>query len=472
MPENYRGFYFIKKISLELLDEVYNESVNYNTFLTNAEIKSDLTILPTKILSSFASILLNIESYWFNELDQNHSLYADNSNLFCKRDTVIKLIEQQKYHKDTFILEDKIREFLKLEIDRFTETDKDVLKTINVYNAPDYIMHMSGNKGIVNNRAYRKEDVISIKEFLHVSRNTQYDVKVDNDISSKYPYQTYLIPLEPLGLIRTLEQISKPSADIWDKFVKLQLKFQQCSEKTINIKINQYIKTLNIIINLLQANEVSEFSCLQTGILNRWLKNINSVTYSSILIGFFKFAAIEYISQGKKIKYRYKELKPYNNTKSKPDDLLPEIYSFTEYSKLFNYCNDYYTHIEIAVNEILDYGTCTYASTWFYVMSHLNNAWRSNDFSMFPYIDILDVINRSTNDDVKWFLNNRMTKSDATIIALRIQNNPKVISKTKKYTRFVCSDELLETYTTAYSLLAFYTTEYLSIEIGFIITYL
>ncbi len=469
MPENNRGFYFIKKISLNLLDELYNEDINCNSFLTEAEVKGDLYILPSIIPVSLACILLHLEKRELNEINKTHILYTDDSMLFCKRYAVIKLYDLQKFFQDNYVLEERVQDYLKLNITNFSEKDREILSTVVTYNAPNYVMYMKEYKDIQNNnRAYKKEDILQLREFFHITRNAQYDIKIDNDISCKDPYQTYLMRVVPLGLISTLEQISKPSAELWDSFVKLQLIFQQCSEKTINYKINQYIKTLNILFHILQENEISEFSNLQTGILNRCLKNVASVTYTNILVGFFKFAAIEYNSQGVKIKYRYKELKSPINTKSKPDDFLPEIYSFTEYSKVFNYCNDYYTHIEIAVNEILDNGTCIYASTWFYVMSHLNNAWRSHDFSMFPYIDILDVINRSTDNDARWFLNNKMTKSDATIISLRIQNNPKIISKTKKYTRFVCSDELLESYTTVYSLLVLYTTKYLSIETEFI----
>ena len=301
-------------------------------------------------------------------------------------------------------------------------------------------MQKSENKRLTSDRAYRKEDVLGLREFFHISRNTQHDVIVNNNVTCSTPYQTYTMRLDPLGFKKSLEQISHTSADIWDGYVRLQLSLQQCSEKVVNSKINQYIRALNILIKLIQDNEISDVCDFQTSTLIRSIKKINSVTYSGILVDFFNYAAMEYADRGIKQKYRPAELKIPKKQKAKPDDILPQTYSFTEYSKLFNYCNDYYMHVEMSVNEILEYGTCTYASTWFYVMSHLNNAWRSSDFAMFPNIDIQDIMYRTTSNDIKWYLNNRMTKSDATIIVLRIQNNAKIISKTKKYTRFTCSD--------------------------------
>ncbi len=465
MPENNKGFYFIKKIPQKLLDDVYNESANCDTLLTAAEVQGNLNMLPSKIPSILAVHLLHIHN-GLNKLNQTHSLYADSSNAYCKRDTVIKLINIQKFHQENYVLEDDIPKILNINIESLSEKDNEILKTISVYTTPDYIMHMSESKHLTNDRAYRKEDVHNLREFFHVPRNTQYDVKVDNNVSCKVPYQTYTTRLEPLGLKETLERISPLSSEIWDGYVRLQLSVQQRSEKGLNSMINQYIKTLNILINIFQENKITEISDLQTGIINRSFNSIGSITYSSILIGFFKYATIEYADKGIKPKYRIAELKIPTTKKENPDNILPEAYSFREYSKLFNYCNDYYMHIETAVNEILDHGTCTYASTWFYVMSHLNNAWRSSDFAMFPYIDILDVNYRNTSNEIKWYLNNRITKSDSTIIVLRIQSNPKVISKTKKYTRFTCSDELLETYATVYSLLVFYTSNYLCYNVS------
>lgn len=467
MPESNRGFFLIKKISQKIMDEVYNESINCETLLTAAEVQGNLYMLSSKIPIILAIRLLHMDNC-LDELDKTHSIYVDGSNALCKRDAIIKLVELQKTYQENYVLEDNIPDFLNINIESLSKKDKELLNTISLYKAPDYIMHMTKNMSMTSDRAYRKEDVLQLGSFFHVSRNTQYDIKIDNNVTCEVPYHTYSLRLNPLGLRETFEQISSLTANIWDSFVRVQLSIHQCSEKVINSKINQYIKSLNILINMFNDNDILELSDFQTGTINRSFKSIGSNTYSDILLGFFKYAAAEYANLGIKPKYRLAELKIPIIKKENPDDILPETYNFTEYSKLFNYCNDYYTHIEAAVNEILEEGTCIYASTWFYVMSHLNNAWRSTDFAMFPYIDILDVIYRNTSNDMKWYLNNRMTKSNSTIIVLRIQNNPKIISKTKKYTRFTCSEELLETYATVYSLLALYTANNICYDTEFV----
>lgn len=467
MPENNRSFYLIKKIPQKILDEVYNDSINCETLLTAAEVQGNLHILSPKIPNILAIRLLHIDNC-LDDLDKTYSLYTDSSNVLCKRDAIIKLIELQKSYQENYVLEDNIPNFLNINIETLSKKDKELLNTISLYKAPNYIMHIIENKNLTSDRAYRKEDILRLCGFFHVPRNNQYDIKIDNNVTCEVPYHTYSMRLKPLELRETFEQISSSTAEIWDSYVRLQLSLQQCSEKTINSKINQYIKSLNILINMFKDNGILELSDFQTGNINRSFKSIGSNTYSGILLGFFKYASTEYANLGIKTKYRFAELKIPVTKRDNPDDILPETYNFTEYSKLFNYCNDYYTHIEVAVKEIIEEGTCIYASTWFYVMSHLNNAWRSNDFAMFPYIDILDVIYRNTSNDPKWYINNRMTKSDSTIIVLRIQNNPKIISKTKKYTRFTCSDELLETYATVYSLLALYTANNICYDTEFV----
>ncbi len=467
MPENNKGFFLIKKISLDIIDKIYNEKVNCDTLLTAAEIEKKLSTLPSKIPSTLAIRLLNINNN-LKRLDQKYSLYIDSSGDYCRRDAILKLQELQNLHCNEYVLEENIPTFLNNNMDSLSENDIELLKTISVYNAPDYIMLMSENKEISNDRAYLKEDILRLKDYFHRSINGKYNVSVDKNVTCNKPYQTYILRENPLGLRETIRKMSPKTADIWDHYVMLQLSSQQRADKSLDSLIYQYIKSLNIVICILKDYGISEVSDLQTSMINRYFQTIDSTTYCNILIEFFKYAIIMYADFKIKPQYRIKELKLPKAKRKSPMDILPETYSFMEYSKLFNYCNDYYTHIDIAVNEILEKGTCIYASTWFYVMSHLNNTWRSNDFAMFPYVDILDIIYRNNSGDFKWYINNRIVKSEAIIIALRIQNNPKVISKTKKYTRFMCSNELLETFITIYSLLALYTSRFLSYDTGFV----
>lgn len=468
MPDNRKGFYFIKRIPNKIIDEVYNEHINCITLLTYPEVSNDFKLLPNKLPTILALQLLKLNKYGLNEINKTYHVFTNLSNDLCKRETVIKIIKLQKEHEENYVMEDNIPSFLNLNIESLSQKDKEILLTIPLYIAPPYIKYKIENVKISNDKCYLKADLIGIKNYFHVSKDTHFDIKIDNNIMGKDPYNTYNLRLTALNYGESLKQLSIMNFELWDGFIKNKLIYNNCSNKVLNGRINQSIKTLYLLINLLNDYNITNIMNLKTGMINRYFNKLNSPTYNLFLMDFFKYCTIEFINKGIKADFRFKELKLPISLKEQPEDILPQIYSFTEYSKLFNYCNNYYVHIEKAINEIIDNGTCVYASTWFYVMSHLNNAWRSSDFAMFPYIDIVDIVQRNMCNDIDWFLNNKLSKSDSTIIVLRIQNNPKIISKTKKYTRFTCSDALLETYATVYSLLIYYNLNYLSYDFDYV----
>lgn len=468
IPDSKRGFYWINNISLELIDNVFNEKVNFATLMTEVESKGNLDLLPQKIPNQLASIFLNIPLAYFHKLNKNHSIFFNNSIEYCKKTAIKSLIELQKEYQKKYIPFDHVISFLGLNINNFSNKDMELLDTLSVTPIPDYIKYMNGNNNIKINKAYNKSEILGIRSFFHTEKNIPIKTIFDKNISTTTLYGTYLMRLRTSNIQLDEINVSSECIELWNRFVSLQLNTQRSSEKVANSMINRYINALNMLINLLKNFNLQDIYQLDTGMITTWYKYIGSPLYAKLLTGFFKFYEIEYADKGKWVKYSTRELKIPKSSKNDFDSVITPIYTFEEYSKLFNYCNDFYFHISAAIEEIIEFGTCTYASTWFYVMSHLNNAWRSSDFCNFPYIDVIDIVQRNCAYDLNWFLKNRLSKAESTIIILRLQNNPKIISKTRKYTNFTCSDVLLETYATLYVILAYYTNTYFPDNIDYV----
>lgn len=450
----------------EGLSELYLEnSLNYpyecKLFLTDAEAEGNLHMLPRMIPWTLTNALLHIEDDTLNV------------NNYFNKNKVFMMVEQLNEFKENYVPKDKIFEFLGLDLKYFTKNDLKMLDTIQLINIPWSVKHSKDwyNAESKSNYAYRKADLYILRDYFHrdkkdnfIDYNNVYCIR--NEYGSNW-YETYKLRLSEFISHAGLD-LNKEFYNIWDEFIRNRLMSENGSQRTIEGNILKYIKICYTIYFIIEEKKVQLVRQLTTNDINEFLDGRIPVTYCSILLGFFRYAANLYNSRLEKVSYRVKGLRIPKRTSQSSSDIIPQIYNFEDYSRIFDFCNNYQKHIKKAVNEIQQYGTCIYASTWFYVMSHLNNTWRSSDFTYFPNINIEKVIVRNIKQEgYSWFLNNNLPKSEALIIALGLQNHPKVISKTKKYTVFMCSDELLITYTTVYMLLSYFT-EFLSYDREFV----
>lgn len=470
-PLNNRSFYWVDISVKENIDIKYNNHINDSKFLTSEEINPDKSSTTQYITITLASILLKIEFYNLDKMNSDYKLLSVTNPGYCKKKTVNKLLKLQQQFMDKYVLYDYIVEFLHLKINKFTEHDEEILATLTQYKVPAYIKYIKKYSTIKEERAYLKSDLIVIKSQFHTSIKSPITLSIDNNISGSTPYDTYKTRLNQLQDQFVLGIVTKNSLDLWNKYVHYKLSMSTASTQTFNGQVNVYIRVLIVLLNYLNSHQLPDINLITSGQIARWYDDLESNTYITTLNNFFAYAYYHYQELGIATKYKCSELK---NRKPKVvylNNTIPSIYTFNDYSEIFNFTNNYFSHINLAISEIEESSTCSYASTWFYVIMHLNNAWRSSDITNFPYIDISDIILRNEINDFNWYLNNRLSKAECTIILIRLQNNPKVISKTKKYTRLTCSDELLITFSTLYSLLFLYTKDKFSTSLEYVTHY-
>ncbi|MBD8071278.1 hypothetical protein [Bacillus sp. PS06] len=139
-----------------------------------------------------------------------------------------------------------------------------------------------------------------------------------------------------------------------------------------------------------------------------------------------------------KVKYREN---PSNKEKS--------IYPVEQYLSLMDYVRNISKHKENSLKDIQnisgDIKYDRYASTWLYVVIHLNNAWRHFDVTLLPRIDLTNT----SVKDLDWFKENTLSDDDVDMIVNQLKRKRFKHGKNKKDRRFICSRELKEAFATA-----------------------
>lgn len=445
-------YVYCKGLSELYLENVINYPYACEVLLTEAEAKGNLNLLPRQIPGTLTNVLLNIDN----------KVYTENHRDYYNKNKVFAMMEQLNEFKQNYVPLDKIREFLQLHTDHFTKNDLKLLETVQAVTIPWSVSNSKDwfDANSKSTYAYKKTDLYALRDYFHCEHEKKIDFRHVYYTGEEYRatwYETYKF--------RFINAMTHCDIDtdveffpIWDEYIKIRLATENGSQKTTDNKILQYIRAYYILYFVSNEKNLQSIRNLTTNDINELFDGRIPQTYCRILLGFFHYASNVYNSRLEQVLFRVREIKIPRKKNLSFSDTLPQIYSFEEYSQVFDYCNNYQKHIKKAVDEILVYKTCIYASTWFYIMSHMNNAWRSSDFTHFPNINVEKVILRNLKQEgYSWFLSNSLSKSEAMIIALELQNHPKVISKTRKYTVFMCSDELLITYATVYLLLSYYT---------------
>ncbi|BBF42418.1 hypothetical protein lbkm_1100 [Lachnospiraceae bacterium KM106-2] len=422
-------YVFLSGISDNYIDHINNYPYHCKLFLTNAEVNRNLKLLPAKIPGTLVNRLLNV--------NKDTKYYKTNEWKYFNKNNVFRMREQLNELVELYVPEDKIPEYVDKNISCLTKADLKILESIPSINIPEFAISSCDwfEGSSTSNRAYTKEDIHYIQYYLHEEFNYLINYSkllVANDIYNVNTYQTYKLRLDLFVSKYNLDSECE-TYNLWNGYIKLKLDMNRASERTVNTKINQYIKAYYTLDYMLKKLNIKSVYLINTSFINRIFDNNIPITYSKILLGFFRYVSSVYKSRLIKVSFNVREIKIPENHKLPFIDMISQTYSFDEYSIIFDYCNNYSIHIKKSLDEITNTGTCTYASTWFYIMCHLNNAWRSADFTYFPNINIKKIIDRNISDKgYSWFLDSNLSNSDSKIIILDLQSNPKVVSKTKK----------------------------------------
>lgn len=434
---SYNKFGYLKCYSKIEVDNFLNN--HYNNYLSKEEMINFLNI-------SLVMFRKYLKEYKF----QISSIGAEKR---YSKNTAIEILKMRTIYKKEHIFSSECSEFFSNE-----STKLYYLKKLNKCDIPLYML----DKDTPNNvYAYKRNDFNSIitkyekiqaqKEILTISHET--------------PYKTFINRLESFYLWTGFDTSTTYTNQKWFYYVKGVLSASNRASKQMNRLINQLVYcTVELRKNFLFQK--AEIYYLTTAELNLGLRTIS--TYNNCVV-IYKFLLLVYndlqqLNIGSKNIDIKRILTPAEIHEKSKNENSNEIYSFQVYSLIFEHCINLKFHTDIAIKEIIDYETATYASTWLYSILHLNNAWRNGDVCTFPLLELSEFLNEYEINDIYWFQKNEMSLSMSRAIIFAVNKYELKINKTSLKGTFFCSDELAPSFATAVVILTLYNKNQITTE--------
>lgn len=335
------------------------------------------------------------------------------------------------------------------------------IRNLNKYEVPIYCKGYKDADEIKNgvNFTYKKALKISeIKEYLiEFDKREKYKVKTNMLGSSQY--DTFLIRLDNYANWDDFNKKSIYTKEKYFEFCKNALAVK-VSRTTLNGKIRKYINLGIAIKDILDRYNVDEIYLLSHSQINLYLKSLDNTKTQGELYRFLAEVNVDLKKtlNTSKLKFNFDKVDRYYgyNPKEESEDSKKDLYNFETYAKVFNYLSDVDNHISNIINEFEKRDSVVYASTWLYLILHLNNAWRHGDCDRFPELIIKDLIEDYGIEDINWFKDNKLTLAQSKAVIFRVRQWEMRISKTQIKGVFFCSDELSPAFATVVIILHLY----------------
>lgn len=362
---------------------------------------------------------------------------------------------------------------------------------ISYYNRPHYKSHLYLKKDIDELRKKQVEylrDYYSYSQVLSKKIVAVYDIKhhkvpsikADALIKAAFGEPTIyrVFPkvemdkfLKKMSIKNQLSQIDYKGSliDAFERYLQVmdwlyetetQTKtrwFEYCHDKLRITEKNANLKTrtqrviylgqcTKILFDFLQARELFMVSAAE---INLGLLRGNHSTHRHILYNFCLELHDVLTYNGKPVHYELRQLKsPYSE---QPKTKIKKgIYTFAEYQEFLNYAADLKIHkdkaIEDALNKIAKKRTTHYASTWLYILTSLNNAWRHPDIIYNLTTVNIQRLGICSIEDLR---SRDLTTKEADQIIRQVMAKDKSHTKTNATARFFCSNVLAIPFATA-----------------------
>lgn len=464
MPKGYNPIFFKERlgnIEYKAYKTVYNRkemeslsrelSILENQLTTN-DLNEDTIKDEDYILLKDALCLLNYNDRVFKKIRKENKIREIKvlKNILIHKDDINNLLSKQKEFYAEYIDGKSISEKYLDGKDNYP-----LLKKLKVYDVPLYAQIKSKATSLGASGGVYK--ISEIEDLLKDRIN--YDIECDT------PFETFIARLESMSGWAGFSKESSYTSEIWFKYVKRILNTTVSKGGVLSGIISKYIKATTLIKDMLDRYNKSEVYKLTTSEINLYFKSLDLTTQKQILYNFLKFIYQNIImDKNNDISYKIQFIKLSDSDLLESENVSEYekgvssdiIYDFEVYSKVFQYQTDIKMHVEKSLSEIEKSGTCIYASTWLYVMLHLNNAWRHGDVRDFPALDVDDLILQFGISDFSWFRYNNIELSKARGVVSRILQWELLISKTQMEGRFFCSDDLAPALSTAILILTLY----------------
>jgi len=298
-----------------------------------------------------------------------------------------------------------------------------------------------GKKGI-----YSKEN---FNTWLEVQRNNHalFSMSMGSDFDTfKYRLKIKGIDINGLGPF---------TSEIWLRFISSKLRSSKANPQTIDRYIHTYIYCTECLISIVSSTRKREIYSITSNVINTFFNEIPK-RHSKVIYQYLRQVYNKLNAEGMKAFDFNKVNDPSKFAKKYHDK---SIYEYEMYKKIYNYTKDISLHKEKAIKDTLkeisidgesrnvkyQKNVKYYASSWLYVLLHLNNAWRHSDVIKFPQVDL-----RGTQiTDLDWLLENELSDKDVDFIINQVYRTEIIVSKTQVKNYFFCSDKLKKPLATA-----------------------
>ncbi|MDM0699000.1 hypothetical protein QTH73_01135 [Clostridium perfringens] len=371
-------------------------------------------------------------------------------NVILKKYKIETVIFKQKNYYRKNCIDEIINEQEKLKgiyisvsdaIKKYFDGKRRYREKIKKYDAPDIFITKENVRSVVSSKGVFK--ISEVEEYQQNKERKYRNSKISVDKNGAYEVFNHNLTTHPDWYGFRKESIYTSKS--WFEYISEYLENTNSKGQVLDSLIDTFVKTTFNVTNLVDRYDRKEIYMITTNEIKLYLKGINSIRQKITLYRFLRWLSSKMIIEGKTHlkKYNIERIpNPAKEKKHQPNDDLDEIYDFETYSSVFKYSTDVCFHKMESVKEIIEHNTCVYASTWLYVMLHLNNAWRHGDVRDFPRLELYDLIERWNIEDITWFKNNSLSLENSRAVIEKVRQWEFIISKTQIKGRFFCSDEL------------------------------
>lgn len=245
-----------------------------------------------------------------------------------------------------------------------------------------------------------------------------------------------------------INELGPFTSTTWLDYIHIKLNSSKANSQTINGLISKYVCVSEKLIDLVSNTNKQEIYSVTSNDINILFNEVAKTHAQEI----YQYLGSVYqkLQELNINSFDYNRLNnPFKFEKEEKDK---SIYEYEIFKKLFNYAKDISIHKERTIKDTLNIIAGKkprelkhYASSWLYVLLHLNNAWRHSDVIKFPQVNL----SGTKIVDLNWMLENNLSDEDADYIIRQVYRAEFIISKTQVKNYFFCSEELKKPYATA-----------------------
>lgn len=400
------------------------------------------------IMNDYSAIINKSNYYTLEEFKQILSVRYTRDSLVIEKDYDLK---PKKVYGCWKFYEKRIVDSLKIKQNELRNLYISFEEAKEIANAEDFPFYMGYIENIPINSLlrpfYKGKTFVYEKETFFKWLEERRKKNEFFLVSMESNFDTFLNRLKIKGV--NINYLGTFTSDLWLQYISNKLRSTKASPQSIDKYIYTYIYCTENLIDLICSTKSREIYSLTSKDINYLFNKIPK--RNALVIYRYLEKVYNKLNANELKTFDFNKVNnPFKYRKEKQDK---SIYEFEVYKKLYNYSKNIYLHKERAIKDTLKEisksgkkgDVMYYASSWLYVLLHLNNAWRHSDVIMFPQVNL----NGTQITDLNWLLNNEISDEDSDFIIKQVYRAEIVISKTQVKNYFFCSEELKKPLATA-----------------------